>query len=69
MIPLFPANEGTLGCEGPDERRGSLFSYVDLEDRVPAKYPLRVIRCIVNDALAAVLWHFFFNRCNAMIQF
>jgi transposase len=29
-------------------------SYVDLEDRVPAKHPLRVIRCIVNDVLAAL---------------
>lgn len=39
---------------GSDERTGSLFSYVDLEDRVPAKHPLRVIRCIVNDVLAAL---------------
>jgi transposase len=37
---------------GLDERTGSLFSYVDLEDRVPAKHPLRVIRRIVNDVLA-----------------
>ena len=27
---------------GLDERTGSLFSYVDLEDRVPVKHPLRV---------------------------
>jgi ATP-dependent DNA ligase len=39
---------------GSDERTGSLFSYVDLEDRVPAKHPLRVIRCIVNDVLATL---------------
>jgi transposase len=39
---------------GSDERTGSLFSYVDLENRVPAKHPLRVIRCIVNDVLAAL---------------
>jgi transposase len=39
---------------GSDERTGSLFSYVDLEDRVPAKHPLRVIRRIVNDVLAAL---------------
>ena len=37
---------------GSDERTGSLFSFVDLEDRVPAKHPLRKIRQIVNDALA-----------------
>jgi transposase len=36
---------------GVDERTGSLFSYVDLEARVPAKHPLRVIRRIVNDVL------------------
>jgi transposase len=39
---------------GLDERTGSLFSYVDVEDRVPAKHPLRVIRRIVNDVLAAL---------------
>jgi len=37
---------------GSDKTSGSLFSYVDLEDRVPAAHPLRVIREIVNDALA-----------------
>lgn len=39
---------------GADERPGELFSYVDLEARVRADHPLRVIRLIVNDALAAV---------------
>jgi len=37
---------------GSDKTSGSLFSYVGLEDRVPAGHPLRVIREIVNDALA-----------------
>jgi len=36
---------------GEDRKSGSLFSYVDLETRVPASHPLRVIRGIVNDAL------------------
>jgi transposase len=36
---------------GSDERSGALFSYVDLEARVPAGHPLRAIRGIVNDAL------------------
>ncbi len=36
---------------GKDEVRGSLFSYVDLEQRVRADHPLRVIRGIVNAAL------------------
>src|SRR3972149_5435556 len=37
---------------GPDERCGSLFSYVDLEDRVPGGHPLRTIREIVSGALS-----------------
>jgi transposase len=36
---------------GSDLRSGELFSYVDLEERVPAKHPLRKIRQIVNDVL------------------
>ena len=39
---------------GSDATSGSLFSYVDLEDRVPAKHPLRTIRAIVNDVLVAL---------------
>jgi transposase len=37
---------------GSDERNEALFSYVNLEDRVPARHPLRLIREIVNAALA-----------------
>jgi transposase len=37
---------------GTDERSGSLFSYVDLEARVPKGHPLRTIREIVNRALS-----------------
>jgi hypothetical protein len=33
---------------------GELFSYVDLEKRVPAKHPLRLVRRVVNDLLAAM---------------
>ncbi len=39
---------------GSDERSGDLFSYVDLEERIPAKHPLRLIRRIVNEVLAAL---------------
>lgn len=39
---------------GSDQRSGALFSYVNVEDRVPAGHPLRVIRCIANDALASI---------------
>lgn len=37
---------------GSDKQSGALFSYVNLEDRVPAQHPLRLIREIVNSALA-----------------
>ena len=37
-----------------DERGGELFSYVDLEERVPAHHPLRAIRSLVNEVLAAL---------------
>ena len=39
---------------GTDETSGSLFSYVDLEERIPARHPLRTIRQVVNDALASL---------------
>ncbi len=43
---------------GGDERCGSLFSYVDLEARVGRGHPLRTIRGIVNEALAALSGEF-----------
>lgn len=39
---------------GTDETSGSLFSYVDLEARIPARHPLRKIRQVVNDALVSL---------------
>jgi len=39
---------------GMDETSGSLFSYVDLEERIPARHPLRKIRQVVNEALASL---------------
>ena len=39
---------------GSDRNSGSLFSYVDVEGRVPPKHPLRVIKAIVDDALGAL---------------
>lgn len=39
---------------GSDEVTGSLFSYVDLEERIPARHPLRKIRSVVNDALCSL---------------
>jgi transposase len=43
---------------GSDGRSGSLFSYVDLEARVPGEHPLRVIREIANAALVALTMDF-----------
>jgi hypothetical protein len=37
---------------GTDEASGSLFSYVDLEARIPARHPLRKVRQVVNETLA-----------------
>ncbi|HEY5756736.1 MAG TPA: transposase, partial [Steroidobacter sp.] len=39
---------------GSDATSGSLFSYVDVEDRIPSMHPLRTIRTIVNEVLAAL---------------
>ena len=39
---------------GGDERSGELFSYIDLEKRVRPDHPLRAIRGMVNEALAAL---------------
>src|ERR1700719_1567598 len=43
---------------GWDERSGSLFSYVDLEARVGKYHPIRIIRGVVNEALAALSGEF-----------
>jgi transposase len=39
---------------GLDIRTGDLFSYVDLEQRVPENHPLRLIRRIVNEVLVVL---------------
>jgi transposase len=46
------AREG--GMRGSDKTSGSLFSYVDIEERIPAGHPLRTIREIVNEVLASL---------------
>src|SRR6185503_19745974 len=45
---------GRRVMRGGDGRSGELFSYVDLEKRVRSDHPLRTIRTIVNEALAAL---------------
>jgi len=39
---------------GADRSNGQLFSYIDIESRIHAKHPLRLIREVVNDALAGL---------------
>ncbi len=39
---------------GTDKISGSLFSYVDIEDRIPGRHPLRQVKRIVDDALASL---------------
>jgi len=36
---------------GTDQRSGSLFSYIDIEARVPKEHPLRRVRELTNEAL------------------
>jgi transposase len=51
MIPYFQHGHGGVELRGNDRRPGGLFSYIDLEQRVPSDHPLRVIRTVVDDAL------------------
>jgi transposase len=52
MIPWISNYAEGHGMRGTDKRSGSLFSYVDLDARVPKDHPLRAIREIANGALA-----------------
>jgi len=54
MIHSWHTAAAGVMMRGTDEAAGSLFSYVDLEERVPTRRPLRLIRRIVNDALASL---------------
>jgi len=39
---------------GSDSRQGALFSFVDLDSRIPAKHPIRKLRQIVDTILATM---------------
>lgn len=39
---------------GSDETTGSLFSYVNLDERIPARHPLRKIKSVVDAALVSL---------------
>jgi hypothetical protein len=51
---IGPPDAGVWRMRGEDRQSGGLFSYVDLEARVPAERPLRPIRAVVDDALSAL---------------
>ena len=51
---MIPSARVIMGAtmRGLDARNEALFSYVNLEERLPGRHPLRTIREIVNGALA-----------------
>ena len=53
MIPFGRHVEGA-SMRGSDEQNGSLFSSVNLEERIPARHPLRKIKAVVDPALASL---------------
>jgi transposase len=53
MIPFGLQVEGA-DMRGSDQQNGSLFSYVNLEERIPARHPLRKIKAVVDPALASL---------------
>src|SRR5277367_1253763 len=43
---------------GDEKQQGAMFSYINLEQRVPAEHPLRAIRQMVDQALGGLSAHF-----------
>jgi hypothetical protein len=41
---------------GTGAAAGSLFSYVDVEERIPGRHPLRKVRQVVNDVLSGAVF-------------
>ena len=39
---------------GADVQQSGLFSYVSVESRIPANHPLRAVRALLDEALAAM---------------
>jgi transposase len=48
---LWIDGKGRLGMRGFDQRRDGFFSYVRPESRIPKDHPLRLIRCVADEAL------------------
>ena len=49
--------DGLMGIvmRGQDDRAEGMFSYIRLEERVPADHPLRAIRALADEVLAGLL--------------
>jgi transposase len=45
---------GANAMRGADVQQGGLFSYVSVESRIPANHPLRAVRTLLDEALAAM---------------
>src|ERR1700722_4962163 len=52
MIPWVGEANREGSMRGEDRTNGALFSYVDIEARIPAKHALRAMRRLTNAALA-----------------
>ncbi len=46
---------------GSDQGEGSMFSYVDLERRIPRSHPLRRIRSLMDEDIGTTLFFLFFE--------
>src|SRR6202046_104736 len=52
MIPWVGEANREGSIRGEDRTSGALFSYVDIEARIPTKHPLRAMRRLTNAALS-----------------
>ncbi len=43
---------------GDEQQQAAMFSYINLEQRVPAEHPLRAVRQMVDQALRDLSAHF-----------
>ena len=59
LIPHFHRQLCYASCmRGEDKQQGVMYSYINLEDRVPYDHPLRRIRAMVDNSLKELSLHF-----------
>ena len=54
MQSTVSAATGAMQMRGTDVQQSGLFSYVALEDRIPAEHPLRAVRSLLDEALSSM---------------